>query len=695
MQRLILPGCWFFLTLLHGFLGPNLSDAAPPPGQSAYLNGMHDIESAGWLKGATSGSDKGWLTDLRYIGTSGTPGVECHTSSTQAGISIIQRLDVSGTESYPRTSSRTPGYANNFATYVSRCPNIHVWIVGNEPNFTEHKSDPNCTSAAYAAAYVAVHKKVHALPGHQNDLVLVASNSPYSPGCIESLRQIIKNIQKAGVQPDGFALHAYTRAPNGGALNAGYVTSTATQNDRTRRECPGPATWNDTWHSHFRIYMDYIKAIESFQLTGRPVFITESGNACDPKSGNSCYPNKDIGYFQALYKEAHRWNQLNTTKTCIRAITPYRWTKNDDGTGRDFAIGQRPSLLQDLKKAFAQKYKWETARCSGGSGGCKSDSDCPPNQTCNTSTGICQTPKSTCKQPSDCQSPKLCSPASCTDTPGECVERGAGTFGLTPTTPKPGSGVEVSFQHPTGYAFIGLSYCGPTQGKGKFLGVDKTTNKQFRWKFSIPSLQEGWYRVQFTADNETQVVGRTVFYVGGCTLGSTRCQSNVYQSCELTEGRPTWKNKETCAAGCTNQGCHECSAQGQRCQGNTLQRCDANASPRIWVTSQTCPYGCKNNACLPCNTSSCKEAPTCDGGPCPPAPERTQAPEPTTPEPTTNGPEGPTDPGQILVLDNTADQRVTRPRGCGCDSTSSPFPLGLLSLWLFLLLYRRKTAIRS
>ncbi len=378
--------------------------AAPPAGQSVYLNGMHDIESASWLKGATSGSDKGWLTDLRYIGVSSAPQAECHTASTQAGISIIQRLDVSGTESYPRTSSRIPGYAANFASYVTSCPNIHVWIVGNEPNFTEHKSDPNCTSAAYAAAYVAVHKRVHAIPGHQNDLVLVASNSPYSPGCIESLRQITKNIQNAGIQPDGFALHAYTRAPNGGALNAGYVTSAATQNDTTRRECQGPAAWNDTWHSHFRIYIDYIRAIEGLQLAGRPVFITESGNACDPKSGNACYPNKDIGYFQALYQEANRWNQLPSTRTCIRAITPYRWTRNDDGTGRDFAIGQRPNLLQDLKRAFNQKYTWQNSRCGGtSSSGCKSDKDCPNSQTCNTATGVCQTPTPSCQSPSDCR----------------------------------------------------------------------------------------------------------------------------------------------------------------------------------------------------------------------------------------------------------------------------------------------------
>ena len=353
------------VVILCGVVASGQGWAAPPPGQSALLNGMHDIAALSWMKTATTGcSDKGWITDLQYIGTSGTASGSCHTSATSAGVSIIQRLDASGSQSFPHNASQAAGYGTSFASFASRCSNIHVWIAGNEPNFTVHKSDPDCSSAAYAASYVEVHKRVHALAGHQNDLVLVASNSPYSPGCLESLRQIIDKIKARGVTPDGFALHAYTQAGSGGSLSAGQVTHSKTVNDATRDECPGGATWNDTWHWHFRIYRDYInKVIKPKGLGSKPVFITESGNACTPQKGNACYPDADVGYFAALYADVNAWNQSNTPR--IRAITPYRWTSNDDGTGRDFAIGKRSKLLGDLKKAFNKRYAWTTPNCGG------------------------------------------------------------------------------------------------------------------------------------------------------------------------------------------------------------------------------------------------------------------------------------------------------------------------------------------
>ena len=52
------------------------ASAAPPPGQSAYLSGMHDPESSTWIEGATGGCDRGWITDLQYIGFGGTPGAD-------------------------------------------------------------------------------------------------------------------------------------------------------------------------------------------------------------------------------------------------------------------------------------------------------------------------------------------------------------------------------------------------------------------------------------------------------------------------------------------------------------------------------------------------------------------------------------------------------------------------------------------
>lgn len=483
--------------------------AAPPPGQSALLNGMHDIESAAWMKNATPGCDKGWITDLRYIGTQGNPAADCHLATTQAGLSIIQRLDVSGSESYPHDPAQATAYANTFAAYVAQCPNIHVWIVGNEPNFTVHKSDPDCSSSAYAKAYAEVHKRVHSLPGHQDDIVLLASNSPYSPGCLASLRSIIRYVKQEGVQPDGFAAHAYTRAPNAGQLNASLVTDTRRQTDPTVDECPGPITWNDTWYSHFLIYRDYIGVMEAEGMRGKPVFVTESGNACDPVRGNACYPNADVGYFQALYKDAHQWNSNSANLTKIRAITPYRWTINDDGTGRDFAIGQKPGLLGDLTKAFAQRYAWTTIGC-GGQTGCTKDADCPQGQRCDTPSGQCAAPP--CKQAADCPA-KICSPNNCSTSPGQCVDKGEGSFSWQTNPPVAGQELRIQFTHPSGWTHIGLRYCGPATGTGRDLKISRDPQDRPIWAFTIGPLPAGRYRVDFTADNETRIIGSTELIV--------------------------------------------------------------------------------------------------------------------------------------------------------------------------------------
>jgi len=314
-------------------------------GQSSLLAGMHDIESSAFMRSWTTAADKGWLTDLRYIGSNGAPAIDCHATETAAGVAIIQRLDLDPSHSFP-TGDPT-GYANSFAAYVTACAQIHVWIVGNEPNVSVNNHDPANYAAAYAAAYVAVRARVHAIAGHQSDLVLVAPASPFSPFCICSMHKIIQQIVARGAQPDGFAVHAYTRADTPAQFGSlvGMVTS-----DAMNGSVDGCGY---AFHSHFRIYRDWITALEAEGQGGKPVFLTEVGNACMNQSGNKCYPDTNIGYFQAMYGEIRAWNTNHNTK--LKALTPYRWTSNDHGSGRDFAIGAaaRTGLRADLTAAFA------------------------------------------------------------------------------------------------------------------------------------------------------------------------------------------------------------------------------------------------------------------------------------------------------------------------------------------------------
>jgi len=642
--------------------------AAPPPGQSALLNGMHDIESAAWMKNATPGCDKGWITDLRYIGTQGSPSADCHQATTQAGISIIQRLDVSGSESYPHDPAQATAYANTFAAYVAQCPNIHVWIVGNEPNFTVHKSDPDCSSSAYAKAYAEVHKRVHALPGHQNDLVLLASNSPYSPGCLASLRYIIRYVKQEGVQPDGFAAHAYTRAPNAGQLNASLVTDTRRQTDPTADECPGPITWNDTWYSHFLIYRDYIGVMEAEGMRGSPVFITESGNACDPVRGNACYPNADVGYFQALYKEAHQWNSNSANLTKIRAITPYRWTINDDGTGRDFAIGQKPGLLGDLTKAFAQRYAWTTVGC-GGQTGCTKDADCPQAQRCDTSSGQCVAPP--CKQAADCAG-KICSPNNCSTSAGQCVDKGEGSFSWQTNPPVAGQDLRIQFTHPSGWTHIGLRYCGPASGTGRDLKISRDPQDRPIWAFTIGPLPAGRYRVDFTADSETRTIGSTELIVPSpCSPKPEEC-NNQDDDCDgqidnglsrsCYDGPPETRGRLPC-----QDGTQLCNAGGWGpCVGQSLP-----ATERCNQADDDCDGQIDNG----CNTHP------------EPLSETTHESAPQEPSPDSAA-------NEILILDGSEQDKektVLRPTGCGCTGSEMPISNGLLlGGFLLLFLLRRR-----
>ena len=327
--------------------GTATDEVGQAPGQSALLSGMHDIQSAGFMQGATSSADKGWITDLQYIGASGTPTtVNCHGSEIASGISIIQRLDVDGSRSFPDAAGKN-GYATAFGAYASACPQIHVWIVGNEPNFTTHNSDPNSYVVDYAAAYVAAWSRVHGIAGHERDFVLMSPASPFSPWCLCSMHRIIQEIVRQGGQPDGFAVHAYTRATTFNTMVA------AVTNEDMQADPP----CNISFHKNFRIYQDWIAAIVGENQGGKPVFITEAGNVWDsngqfcPTNGG-CYPNQNINYFQAMYQEIRAYNAAHAT-TKVRAVTLYRWADFHEQQSTPFAISIRPALQPDVTAAFA------------------------------------------------------------------------------------------------------------------------------------------------------------------------------------------------------------------------------------------------------------------------------------------------------------------------------------------------------
>jgi MYXO-CTERM domain-containing protein len=478
--------------------------AAPPPGQSALLNGMHDIESSTFMTGATPGCDKGWITDLEYIGTSGTPGANCHDAEVAAGVSIIQRLDVSGSASFPVNTADAPGYASAFASYAAQCPNLHVWIVGNEPNFTTNNSDPATYASPYAEAYAQVHAKLHAVAGHANDLVLVAPASPYSPFCICSMHQIIQQIRSRGVTPDGFAVHAYTQAQTPSDYGTLPSLVTSEQMSQSNDGCGYPFHWQ------FRIYRDWIGAIEGEGLTGAPVLVTETGNACAPQKGNACYPDSNIGYFQALYGEVAAWNADPSHPTKIRALTPYRWTINDDGTGRDFAIGTRTQLQTDLTAAFAKKYAW-TPPCGGST--CADDDGCGGATICDFSATKSCGATTPCGPGGQCAAGEVCREGTLDCVP---APRGAATITFVPAAPAPNTTVTIDVSATTGYTNVGLDLERVGGAKIATTLSSIQSGKPIHWIYTATLGGAGTYRATFRADPAAS----TVYAIGYVDVGA-------------------------------------------------------------------------------------------------------------------------------------------------------------------------------
>jgi len=334
------------LTILLVFV-PNLQGAhAVPTGMNPYIYGMHD-DPGGLLDGPNN-CGRGWITELRYIGTNGSCGAGTLDFSTLAnqGIGIIMRLDANGVPPLPTNPADYDGYAASFADCVANSSGIRVWIVGNEPNIDWGYL---YTPSEYGEIYYRVVNAVKALPSGADHEVLFASPAIWAAvqpwgDWDDGLGAALDYVVNQGGIIDGASIHAYSREHTLGSITSDEWFPT--------RE--------NKWHLHFRIYRDFLRVYADRGLVNMPLYITESGSACDPQCDP--YFDQDLGYFEAMYEEIHTWNQGHPDQV-IRAVTPYRWTSNDDGSGRDFCIGCSAPLVQDMNDAIALGRKWHNSGC--------------------------------------------------------------------------------------------------------------------------------------------------------------------------------------------------------------------------------------------------------------------------------------------------------------------------------------------
>ena len=348
-----------------------------PPGQNPYIYGMHDQPDLNLFSGQNSCA-KGWVTKLKYIGHDGKCSGIDETALANKGYGVIMRLDHGGSPAPPADPAHFSGYAKTFAECIKNSKGVSVWIVANEPNIPwGHPQNRSFKPSEYGEIYHQVIQEVDKLPNSQNHQILFAAMAPWASvkpwgDWEKGLAKSIDYVKNKGTRIDALALHAYTKA--------NYSPSAITSD----KKWPG----RPNWYHHFRQYRNYTTILKNKNILDIPLYITEAGNACDPPCDP--YPDKNNGYWTAMWREINNWNK-NNPRQRIRAITPYRWTKNKDGTNRDFCIGCSNPLKQDIANAVSKNWTWKSgAGCHNG-GSCTpkcSGKQCGPDG-CGGSCGHC------------------------------------------------------------------------------------------------------------------------------------------------------------------------------------------------------------------------------------------------------------------------------------------------------------------
>jgi len=194
-------------------------------------------------------------------------------------------------------------FADRLGLIAGNSPDVHHWIVGNEPN--QEQEWPGGVSIypeQYARCYRLCRQAIEARPGHEGDQVLVAAIAPWTAKVsyfgnergdwVQYLADVIAAIG----EPDGYALHTYTHQHD-----PGQVTSAAKMDPPFADR-----------HYQFYAFADFMGVVPR----GAPVYITE---CCPVDSG---WDNANNGWVQAAYREIDKWNR--TSDTPIRCLALYR-----------------------------------------------------------------------------------------------------------------------------------------------------------------------------------------------------------------------------------------------------------------------------------------------------------------------------------------------------------------------------------
>lgn len=345
-------------------------------GENPYIYGLHDPGGEHLL--IDNGQAKGWVVVTEAIGAEANErGGGDYRGLADKGIGVIVRLNQSyGSNGTIPREERYPEFAQRVANFVEDSKGAHIWLIGNEMNLEREQPRQRGSNQAekitprrYAECYKLCRRKIKALDGHADDLVLVgaigpwngqtwyeadpkgtypANKIPNAPGnypyhgffgdFIKYFQDLLLAIGADNC--DGIAIHTYSH---------GYEPHMVT--DKAKM---GPPFQN--YYFNFYTYRDQMNAIPA-NMRHLPVYLTEAnGDVQGGKESHepgATWPFGNNGWVKEAYKEIDRWNQ--TGKQQIRCMVLFRWIKDPLG----WTIDGKSGVQQDLREAIAKNYKWK------------------------------------------------------------------------------------------------------------------------------------------------------------------------------------------------------------------------------------------------------------------------------------------------------------------------------------------------
>ena len=329
-------------------------------GENPYIYGLHDKGGEHLMIGP-DGEAKGWVLVSEAIGTEANErGGADYSDITSKGLGLIVRLNQSyGPNGTIPREARYPEFAQRVANFVEDSKGANIWLIGNEMNFEREQPRQDGSDQAepitprrYAECYKLCRRKIKAVRGHENDLVVVGAMAPWNAQTkypadpqgkypenttgdwIAYMRDILAAIGAKNC--DAIAIHAYSH---------GYAPELVFSEAKL-----GNPLFTQYYYN-FYTYKDQMEIIPE-DMRHLPVYLTEA-NGDREEHGEPTWPFGNNGWIKNAYKEIDNWNKSGQQQ--IRCVILFRWKIDPLG----WSIDGKPEVQQDFKEAIAKNYKWD------------------------------------------------------------------------------------------------------------------------------------------------------------------------------------------------------------------------------------------------------------------------------------------------------------------------------------------------